>query len=130
MRTKTFVRAGVTAAALGLSLLAPVAASAAPADGPEAKATERVWLDDGHASFESDGEHLFACDDSLDGETIRAEASSGGIRYKVVDTDGLGGGCGEYNLSFPENQDVNIRVCHGPDFDDTEVCSRWEDTNA
>lgn len=79
----------------------------------------------GHATFESHGEHLFACDDLPEGSTVWAEAMwDHEIRGVVTDTNGAGGGCGEENLSIPDGKDVNIRACAGG------YCSEWVDSEA
>lgn len=117
-------------ATIGTAVALPLSASAAPADGPGAAKVYRVYVNDGHATFNSHGEHLYACDDALDGDTIKAKA-----RYKdgdttrtvwVTDGNGFGGGCGHYDADIPEGRDVDIQVCHVED----GYCSGWRDAEA
>jgi hypothetical protein len=98
-------------------------------DEVSAKKVTRAYVFNGHASFESYGEHLFACDDGPDDLYVKAQAMwDHKIQASVVDTNGFGGGCEEVNLSIREGQDVNIRACLETDFGWT--CGDWVDSEA
>lgn len=118
-------------ATIGAAVALPSTASAAPADGPEIAKVYRVYLNDGHATFDSYGERLFACDDAPDGDTIQAqmryEVPGGKIRtISINDGNGFGGGCSSFNDDIPDGQDVDIQVCHVED----GYCSGWRDAEA
>lgn len=122
MANRTLLRGAIAVAALGMTLLAPAAASGATAY----ETLNEVWTNnqDGHAYFEPDGEHLYACDHSFDGDTIVAHAMANGKEVgKVEDTGGSGGACGHKNLSIAEGTPMKIKVCHKED----GYCTGWKE---
>ena len=119
MNTRIGRRTLAVAAALGLACLAPGAAFAADSapDRPSTSAQERAYVPNyedavGHATFESHGERLFACDDRPDNATVKATLKWTGEYYTVKDENGAVAGCGEAgNMpNIPEGDTVYIRA--------------------
>ncbi len=120
METRAARRTLAIVAAFGMAFLTPGVAWAADpsSEDPVTKARTRAWVPDyedaiGHATFESYGERLFACDDWPDGRTITAYLVWNGTTYPVSDENGAGGGCAERgNLpNIPEGDSVVIGAC-------------------
>ncbi|MFJ8916542.1 hypothetical protein [Amycolatopsis sp. NPDC102389] len=122
MTGKILLRGAVAVAALGSALLAPATASAtAPYE-----TLNEVWTNnrDGQAIFKPHGEHLYACDWALDGDTIVAYAKANGkVVAKATDNNGYPDPCGHTNFSLPEGTHVQIKVCHKED----GYCTKWKD---
>lgn len=121
MTGKTLLRGTVAVAALGMALLAPATASATTAY----ETLNEVWTNnrDGQAVFKPHGEHLYACDWALDGDTIVAYAKANGeVVAKAVDNNGYPDPCGHDDFSLPEGTSVEIRVCHQED----GYCTDWK----
>ncbi|MGW7514329.1 hypothetical protein ACWGJ2_01885 [Streptomyces sp. NPDC054796] len=90
-----------------------------------ADVTTIAWDPAGFARFNGYGEHLYACDLLPEGAEVWAQAKwDNEIKGWAIDTDGYAGDCGHENLSIPEGQDVNIRVCVGG------YCNAWKDSEA
>jgi len=112
MISKTAIRLTTMAAALGIAVLAPATASAASVKDE----TIRAYMHDGHATFKGHGEHLYACDEAFDGDTIVAKLwVNGELRAKVEDENGAAAGCGHFDDAIKDGTKVAVQVCHKED---------------
>ncbi len=96
-----------------LAALAAVLISAGPASADSTNYISYGGYLRGHGTFQSYGDHWWACDVRADGYGIRVDWYVGvtGRSGNVYDRSGADNQCGHMNVDIGEGRDVFYRVC-------------------